>query len=209
VTTPAERRTGSPVDAFVRALLKTAPVRRLRAGLRDVYWRRRGARLRNPAMPSRIRTILFVCKGNICRSPFAERVAARAVTESGLTGLRCLSAGITANQAATCPPEAVQAASAHGLPMGDHVPARLTGALIQESDLVVVMEADQIDVVGALYPESRGKLWLLPFLDPSPASTYERYNLADPFGRSADEFDYCYDRIERSVRELIAEIASR
>jgi protein-tyrosine phosphatase len=47
----------------------------IKRGLIELYWMVRGASIYIPALTSQAWSVLFVCRGNICRSPFAERVA--------------------------------------------------------------------------------------------------------------------------------------
>lgn len=191
------------MKGWIRALLASRPIRLLRRWTRDLQWRAKARRLRNPEPPQPVRSVLFVCKGNICRSPFAEHIARRQARDAGLDHLSFLSAGITANQAAACPLESVEAAQMFEVSLDDHVPTRLSQALVDEVDLVVVMEAEQLDAVARHWPSAAGKLWLLPLLDPAPAGAYERCHLVDPYGQPPEAYRACYMRIERTVRELL------
>lgn len=195
------------MKGWIRALLASRPIPLLRRWTRDLQWRAKARRLRNPEPPQPVRSVLFVCKGNICRSPFAEHIARRQARDAGLDHLSFLSAGITANQAAACPLEAVEAAQMFEVSLDDHVPTRLSQALVDEVDLVVVMEAEQLDAVARHWPSSAGRLWLLPLLDPASAGAYERCHVVDPYGQPPEAYERCYMRIERTVRELLRRMA--
>ena len=194
--------------AWVLAVLRTRAVRALRAHLRHLLWLAKGAGMRNPPLPQQVDSILFVCKGNICRSPFAEHVARRHAREAGLEHIRFLSAGITANQAASCPLEAVDVAASMNVALDGHRPTRLTQAIVDEVDLLVVMEPAQVDEVGRHWPTAREKVWLLPLLDPLPADAYERCHIVDPFGQPREAYERCYERIDRATREMVTVVTS-
>jgi hypothetical protein len=66
---------------------------RVKRPVRNLMWWAKGLAMRNPALPSRVRSVLFVCLGNICRSPFAAALAARRVTQAGVLDVRCASGG--------------------------------------------------------------------------------------------------------------------
>src|SRR2546422_3500209 len=88
--------------------LLTAPTRLLHP------WRRRAARR---ALSARApRSILVVCHGNICRSPFAAVLLQRAL---GPAGIRVHSAGFIGPNRPS-PPEAVTAAARYGVNLSDH-----------------------------------------------------------------------------------------
>lgn len=159
--------------------------------------------MRNPPLPQKVDSILFVCKGNICRSPFAEHVARRYARKASLERVRFLSAGITANQASACTPEAIEVAASLGITLDGHRPTRLTQALVDEVDLLVVMEPAQVDQVARHWATAREKLWLLPLLDPAPKDAYERCHIEDPYGQPRGTYAVCYARIERAVEGLL------
>ena len=77
--------------------------------------------------------VLFVCAGNICRSPFAERLARRLAAERGLD-VEFASAGEIALDGDRCPPDAVAVAKEYGVDLSSHRARRLT---TDEADKVV------------------------------------------------------------------------
>ena len=78
--------------------------------------------------------VLFVCAGNICRSPFAEGLAQRRAAERGLD-VEFASAGEIALEGDRCPADAVAAAREHGVELSAHRARRLTAE--QNADKVV------------------------------------------------------------------------
>jgi protein-tyrosine-phosphatase len=77
--------------------------------------------------------VLFVCAGNICRSPFAEALARRIALERGLD-VEFASAGEIALDGDRCPPDAVAVAKEYGVDLSSHRARRLT---TDEADKVV------------------------------------------------------------------------
>src|SRR5205085_8557845 len=69
--------------------------------------------------------VLFVCAGNLCRSPFAEGLARRLASERGLD-IEFESAGEIAYEGSPCTPDALAAARLHGVDLSAHRPRRLT-----------------------------------------------------------------------------------
>src|SRR5262249_49103056 len=87
-------------------------------------------------------SILFVCHGNICRSPFAAFLFEKLARERLLTSIRVESAGFIGPDRAS-PPQALDAAARRGIDMSAHRSQLLKDRLVRGSDLVVVMAADQ------------------------------------------------------------------
>src|SRR4029453_16415685 len=85
--------------------------------------------------------VVFVCLGNICRSPIAERVAEAAAAAAGITGVEFSTAG-TISEEYNDPMDRRAAAvlKEHGYRYSDHRARRITEAQIEAADLVVAME---------------------------------------------------------------------
>jgi protein-tyrosine phosphatase len=166
--------------------------------LKDAYWRWRGRGLQNPEPPATPRSVLFVCKGNICRSPYAERFAKKLLGND----VRCESAGIKVTQGNHPPHEAVTVAAERGISLSGLRPRELTAEMMDEFDMVVVMEGGQMEYLRARFVEHHGKLHLLPLFDERRGS-FLRFNLPDPYGKGFERFRECYDRIERCLQELL------
>lgn len=177
----------------------------LRGAARHIIWTWRGATTANPPLPPGVRSMVFVCKGNICRSPFAAFQADRLAREAGAAILNA-SAGLQPSQADACPPDAVAAAAAYGHDMSRWRPVPLTDELMTASDLVVVMEAGQLAAVRRRWPAHRTKTVLLSLFGPVPADAWARLNIADPFNRDPAAYAACYARIDLALRDLFSRL---
>jgi protein-tyrosine-phosphatase len=176
---------------------------RVKQPVRDLVWRVKGNGVENPAIGEGARSLLFVCLGNICRSPFAARACARVLAAHGVTDVTCESAGIRTTQAARSPQDACEAAARVGVSLDDHVPLQLTRELVEKFDVIVVMEAVQLESLRASYPEAANRIVLLPLFAGDHRGGYARYNIADPFGQPAAAFDACYERIREALTGLL------
>jgi protein-tyrosine phosphatase len=195
------------LDGLVARLLKVPLVRAALTACRAGWWRLRGSRLRAQPLRSPVRSILFVCKGNICRSPFAEYLCRQILAERCRLDIRCASAGIAADPREEVPAHAHAAAHARGVTLDGHRPTLLTDALVQSFDAVVVMEADQLAELRASYPSHRHRFALLALYLPDdcrPSAGYSRFNIADPYGKSGADFTTCYALVDAAVREFLS-----
>jgi len=111
-------------------------------------------------------TVLHVCMGNICRSPMAERLLARAVRDrAGDLGdqlVRSVSAGTGGwhEGEEMNPPAARQVRSRGGDTIGFEA-RKLRGDFIDEADLIFTATADQYDYVVALRPEAAERTFVM------------------------------------------------
>jgi len=182
--------------------LRHPAFRPLKRVTKDVWWRYKGRSIANPPLPADVRSVLFVCLGNICRSPFAAVLAERRARDWSIGAIRCSSAGIKTRQAAKPPVEAREVAATFGVSLDAHRPRPLTREVAEAHDMIVVMENSQRDLLHTLFPDLRDRIFLLSMFDACAVGT-DRYNIADPFGQPRAAFEVCYLRIERAVVALI------
>jgi protein-tyrosine phosphatase len=131
--------------------------------------------------------VVFVCLGNICRSPIAERVAEHAAAEAGVTGVEFSSAG-TISEKYDDPMDrrAVAVLKERGYRYADHKARRIAEAQIESADLVVAMEDVHLRSVLELAPDP-SRVCLLTEFDPTAAPGS---GVPDPwFGSDADFYD--------------------
>jgi protein-tyrosine phosphatase len=145
----------------------------------------------------RPQSIVFVCHGNICRSPFAAAAFLRACASEIARGLRVSSAGFIGPDRST-PSEGLQVASRLGVDLSAHRSSTLTPDMLAQADLVVVMSDEQErEVLPRVRPSAR--VIVLGDLDPKPV---KRRTILDPWGGSELTFAASYERIDRCVKEL-------
>lgn len=184
---------------------RVGPIQRLRSLARSTLdtidrilhtVRRRAARRtvrRTPKPPS----VLFICQGNIYRSPFAEAVLRR----PGLLDDRNMSvasAGFV-GPGRPSPDDAIAAADRRGVDLRGHRSRLMTPAMLRRPTLPVVMDTRQRAAVAARYGRRRSEILVLGDLDPEPIR-WRR--IRDPWDGSEEILEPTYDRIDRCVREL-------
>ena len=96
--------------------------------------------------------IVFICTGNICRSPFAEKLAAKLAEEEGLTALSFSSAGVLATPDDECSDSSITAAKAFGVSLQEHRARPLSDELLESASLLVVMEEEQVRSIRDFSP---------------------------------------------------------
>lgn len=151
------------------------------------------------------RSVLFVCKGNICRSPFAERAFEASVPEPARSRLRVRSAGFYPEEGRSPPREAVRAAAELGVDVSGHRSRSLAsgageaGASRDERPVVFVMEPGQKERYRRAAGIPARAVLVLGDFDPEPV---ERRRIPDPFGRAPEVFEETFARIRRCVDEV-------
>jgi protein-tyrosine phosphatase len=161
-------------------------------------WRRR---LRGqPELPAGpIRTVLLICHGNICRSPFAEKRLARYSPD-----LEVKSAGLDTEPGSPAAPGAIRTARRFDVDLGDHAARSLEPELLRWADLIVGMQGRHSTQLSRNWGIAPGKIRLLGDFLPSPP-----HAISDPWGESDAVFIAAFERIEEAVRRLAAALQSR
>jgi len=137
------------------------------------------------------RTVLFVCKGNVCRSPFAAGLFAQISRRK----VRVISAGFY-RRGRSSPLEAIEAASDWGVQLREHKSSLVTDADVRQADLIMVFDLHQAAVLRTLFPNVRGKMVLLGAIDGGPVE------IPDPFGKSVEQFRSAYRRITIALERM-------
>jgi protein-tyrosine-phosphatase len=146
------------------------------------------------ASTRRVRRLLFVCHGNICRSPFAERLA-----KTQLEGCTVYSAGVRAKPNLRSPERLVQIAQAMGVDLEGRRSVRIGAAHVTWADLILVMDADNFGRIAADFPEAVTKMTLLGLFAPGAGTV-----IGDPDPTSEDAILDVLDQIRDAVNGLAA-----
>src|SRR6266446_9254680 len=146
-----------------------------------------------------MKTILFVCTGNVCRSPMAEGIFRQAIRNRA--DFRVVSAGLGAMDGQPPSPYAVQAVRELGIDISSQHSRMLTAELVQQADYIFGMTHSHIDTVMLLYPQAAEKTFLLRDFDET-LDIFEK-DISDPIGGSYDVYLSCRDQIEQGLPSLL------
>lgn len=144
--------------------------------------------------------VLFVCAGNICRSPLAEAIARRGARERGLD-LAFESAGVSALDDGGPTPEAFQVAREHGLDMAAFRSRALTAGAVRAADLVLTMTSAQRDRVRSL--GARRALVV------TELGSGAGRDVADPYGFDISVYRRVYAELESEIDLMLDALASQ
>ncbi|MCW8157274.1 low molecular weight phosphotyrosine protein phosphatase [Stutzerimonas stutzeri] len=151
--------------------------------------------------------VLFVCMGNICRSPTAEGVFRQRVEQAGLSGrIEIDSAGTGGWHVGKAPDaRACEAAGRRGYPLAALRARQVQPSDFERFDLILAMDHDNLARLQTLRP-ARGQAELDLLL--------RRYGLeadvvSDPYYGGADGFEEVLDLIEEACDALLIEVKGR
>lgn len=146
--------------------------------------------------------ILFVCMGNICRSPTAEGVMRKLVANAGLDRrIQVDSAGTHGYHAGEPPdPRALTAAKRRGYDLSDLRARELQAADFERFDLLLAMDFNNLDRLQTLCPpQFQSKVGMLM----GYARQYKAPIVPDPYYRGTAEFNRVLDYVEDACEGLL------
>lgn len=150
--------------------------------------------------------VLFVCLGNICRSPIAQGVFENVLRREGLDDRVVVDSAGTGGWHVGSPPDerAVESAARRGLHIDGQRARTLTPEDCDRFDYVLTMDEQNYRNVSAICPNNAR---ILPFLDFDPEGP-ER-EVPDPYFGEADGFERVIDLVERASEGLVEDIKKR
>lgn len=156
-------------------------------------------------MPENIpNSVLFVCLGNICRSPLAEGVFLHMADEAGIsTTLTVDSAGTGAWHVGERPdPRSIEVAERHGIELPGQARC-VTEDDFRRFDRIIAMDRSNLRDLEAMRPDdATAVVQLLRDHDPEPGDG----EVPDPYYGGDDGFDNVYEMVRRSCHVLLADL---
>ena len=154
--------------------------------------------------------ILFVCMGNICRSPTAEGVMRGLLRDEGLEeAIAIESAGTGGWHAGSAPDERAVAAARSRDIVVEGAARQVTAEDFERFDLLLAMDRDNERELLARAPdaEARAKVRLLREFDPASVAAGD-LDVPDPYYGGPHGFDRVLDQVEAACRGLLDEVRS-
>ncbi|NVK34692.1 MAG: low molecular weight phosphotyrosine protein phosphatase [Rhodobacteraceae bacterium] len=151
-----------------------------------------------------MQSILFVCLGNICRSPLAEGVFGHTAAEAGMRDLFHLdSAGTGAWHIGNAPdPRSIEVARRHSIDIATQRARQVQGSDFEAFDLILAMDESNLATLRGRAPASaHAKLRL--FLDTPPT------DVPDPYYGGPGGFDDVYEMLKKGSQTLLKELTGR
>lgn len=146
--------------------------------------------------------VVFVCTGNICRSPLAHALLEHELEQKGLSEEVVVeSAGTDAYHVGEQADSRMRkTARAHGVTI-DHPARMISEAELRESDLIVAMDDGHVHKLQRLAPEAEERIVKMLAFDPASTGQHAP-DVPDPWYGGIEGFENVYAMVERAVRQL-------
>lgn len=137
-----------------------------------------------------MKTILFVCTGNTCRSPMAEVLCNKLLSDAGVSDIKALSAGLAAAEGAPASQNAICAVRELSVDLSAHVSRQVTREMIDGCDAVYAMTCSHAAMLKKAFPESAEKISVLGD------------GIPDPYGGDIEVYRSCRDSILKALKKI-------
>jgi protein-tyrosine phosphatase len=145
-----------------------------------------------------INRIVFVCKGNVCRSVFAEYRCKQLINNTDVDVVSC---GLDVNQGVYPPPDSVYVCNLYSCDVKKHKSVNHRDLNLHSTDLIFAMEYWHYNRLIDIYPHIKNNIFLLRSISPLLFSI--NCNIADPYNLGVSEFKKTYRTIDRALNELV------
>jgi protein-tyrosine-phosphatase len=146
------------------------------------------------------RSFLFVCFGNIMRSPMCEALMDRAIQKSPDSHTTVTSAGLNAVPGREPHPWAIKAAREFGISLENHRARLLTDKMVDEADAIFAMDHHNQVQLFARHPRAKSKVFMLSAY---AGEDYRSAEIADPYYTTEDGTRGCYAILNTCIENLV------
>ncbi|MDR1305819.1 MAG: serine hydroxymethyltransferase [Verrucomicrobiales bacterium] len=148
--------------------------------------------------------MVFVCTGNVCRSPMAEGLFRDMVkTRAGFTAA---SAGIGAADGQSPSAYAVEAMRELGLDISDLRSKMISAKMVADADLILAMTYGQHDTLQLLFPAAADKIFLLRDFETAADDAPAGREVADPIDQSLPVYRRCCEQIRNAIKAMLDQL---
>lgn len=139
------------------------------------------------------KNILFVCVGNICRSPTAEYWARHELQKMGMWECNISSAGIGALEHSSIAPEAKIILDRYKIDTSAHRAKQIRNKDVAGAEIILTMEDWQTEKLSLAFPHGRGKIFCL--------GKWAGVEIGDPYRKDQNFFEKTFDAIKDNWTE--------
>lgn len=152
-----------------------------------------------------MKTVLFVCTGNTCRSSMAEGLLKDLIIKKGLQDkIKVESAGVFAVSGGPASPQAIEAMKRQSIDISNHRARQLTKDIIDKADLILAMTNNHKRAIISMNKDAADKTFTLTEYAYEDKGKHK--DIMDPFGAPVEEYERCSIEIKDALMNIIEKL---
>lgn len=151
-------------------------------------------------------SFLFVCFGNIMRSPMCERLMKNVLRQQPALKISVASAGLNAVPGRSAHPWSITAARDFGVSLADHTARLLTVEMVKQVEVIFAMDYQNLVELHCRYPFAKQKFFMLSAY---AGNDYLSSEIRDPFYGNEEQTRSCYRILQTCIENLVSELAQK
>ncbi len=153
----------------------------------------------------RVKSILVICSGNICRSPFGEGYLRHRLAQMSLQDVLVRSAGTLGIVGSPASADSIALAADEGFDLSSHRSSAVTADGLDEAEIVLVMERAHQEALRERFPNESHRVRLLSEYHASVQDPDQAPDIFDPIGRSSEDYRRCFQLIKGCLEAFLAD----
>lgn len=153
-----------------------------------------------------IKSVLFICTGNSCRSVMAEGILRKRLYELGKDAIEVHSAGVRALNGLPPTDETIAVMKEDGVDVADYVTKNVTTDMIKKADLILTMEPAHKDEITRTVPAAAAKTFLLKEYKNTSKINPKGFSIHDPIGKPVEEYRITRDEIKGEIERFVEKL---
>ena len=150
--------------------------------------------------------VVFVCTGNICRSPMAEGILKDLVLDefekrSQVIPVEIMSAGVYAMDGNPASHFAIEVTAQHGINLNFHRSRHITEKLVKRADLILTMDESHSEYISLNWPNI-GYVHELKKFDSEEMPENTSSGIMDPIGLDIETYEKIFNELEREIKRV-------
>lgn len=151
---------------------------------------------------SEIKSVLFVCTGNSCRSVMAHYLAEKLAADAGRE-VSIASAGTMPGGGLAASPETVELLAKDGIDASSHISSELSEELLLKYDVICVMTKGHANIIEKQFPMFAGKVRLLSDYYEGEDKPLLTDGVPDPIGMGIGFYERVYNIVKMSLKKMM------